>query len=131
MSRQSISWSAIATILATCRGIYPATGRRARGDEPDPLRSRFTLLGLQTRDPTCGLSTNDERRTVAFYPLMNVVSQSQNDPLVGSSAKSLPSWQRYSGTPERTICFIRIRVSDMALVLQSQGIGTIASKASF
>ena len=58
-------------------------------------------------------------------------SQSQNVPFVGSSAMSFASWQRYSGTPERTICFIRIRVSDIALALQSQGIGIIASNPSF
>src|SRR5882757_1199855 len=50
--------------------------------------------------------------------------QSQNSPFCGSFAKSLASWHRNSGTPLRSNCFIRIRVIDMALVLQSQGMGT-------
>ena len=51
-------------------------------------------------------------------------SQSQNSPFCGSFAKSLASWQRNIGTPLRSNCFIRIRVIDIALVLQSQGMGT-------
>src|ERR1700730_13726885 len=76
----------------------------------------------------CAASATSRRGPSCFPPS---VAQSQNDPFVGSSAKSFPSWQRYRGTPERTICFIRIRVSDIALALQSQGIGIIASNPSF
>ena len=54
--------------------------------------------------------------------------QSQNSPFCGSFAKSPASWQRNMGTPLRSNCFIRIRVIDIALVLQSQGMGTMLSK---
>lgn len=56
--------------------------------------------------------------------------QSQNSPSRGSFAKSVPSWQRKIGTPLRSNCFIRIRLIDMPLVLQSKGIGIVASNPS-
>ena len=52
---------------------------------------------------------------------------SQNSPFVGSLAKSFASWHKNTGTPERSSCFVRRRVSVIALALQSHGIGTIAS----
>jgi hypothetical protein len=52
---------------------------------------------------------------------------SQNSPLVGSLAKSFASWHKNTGMPERSSCFMRRRVSVIALTLQSHGIGTIAS----